>query len=83
MTLKKPRTWELFKNISKNHTFIHTHTHKKTTENMVEKRSKRKRCKKGTCIALLLVKKWKKIIIDYEYIYRSVPGMQQRHFVYI
>ena len=50
---------------------------------MVEKRSKRKRCKKGTCIALLLVKNEKKIIIDYEYIYRSVPGMQQRHFVYI
>ena len=23
---KKRRTWELFKNISKNHTFIHTHT---------------------------------------------------------
>ena len=34
--------------------------------------------------SIIISKKMKKkIIIDYEYIYRSVPGMQQRHFVYI
>ena len=58
MTLRKNVGPENFSKIFLKITHSYTHTKiKKTTENMVEKRSKRKRCKKGTCVVLLSVKK--------------------------
>ena len=59
MTLRKNVGPENFSKIflKITHSYTHTHKNKKTTENMVEKRSKRKRCKKGTCMVLLSVKK--------------------------
>ena len=52
MTLRKNVGPENFSKIFLKITHSYTHTNKKTTENMVEKRSKRKRCKKGTCMVL-------------------------------
>ena len=53
MTLRKNVGPENFSKIFLKITHSYTHTKiKKTTENMVEKRSKRKRCKKGTCMVL-------------------------------